>query len=131
MYTVALGLIKVSLIILYLEIFVSRRARIGSYIILAYVIINTLVVVFITVFNCIPILAFWDQDVKGKCMNTNALEYANSASAVIQDAVLIVFPLVCLRSLNMERKRKIAVGFMFAVGALYASTHPPFIPQTN
>ncbi|KAF2678735.1 hypothetical protein K458DRAFT_376105 [Lentithecium fluviatile CBS 122367] len=115
-YTVSLGMTKVSLCIFYLEIFPSRHARMVSYVILTWIVINTLLLFFLTIFNCIPVQAFWDRDVDGKCLDINALAYANSASAIAQDAVLLVFPLACIRRLNMKRYRKFAVGFMFSIG---------------
>lgn len=119
-YTIVLGLIKVSLVIFYLEIFPSQRARIVSYIILAYIVINTLVIFFLTIFNCIPVRAFWNRNVKdAKCMDINALAYANSGSAIVQDVILLIYPLVLIRKLNMKLYRKIAVGLMFSIGTLY------------
>jgi hypothetical protein len=116
---VALGLIKASLCIFYLEIFSTRPARIVSYIILTWIVINTLIIFLLTIFSCNPVPAWWNRDLRGKCLDITALAYANSASAIAQDVVLVVFPLACIRRLNMKRYRKLAVGFMFSIGTLY------------
>jgi len=94
------------------------RIRMVCYGILTWITVNTSVILFLTIFSCIPVQAFWNRDIDGKCLDINALAYANSASAIAQDVVLVVFPLSCVRTLNMKRYRKIAVGFMFCVGTL-------------
>jgi hypothetical protein len=38
--------------------------------------------------------------------------------SIIQDLLIVSLPLPVLWKLNMGRKRKIGVGFMFAVGSL-------------
>jgi hypothetical protein len=103
----------------YLQIFPTPRIRIVCYVIMGWIIVNTLIIFLLTIFSCTPIQAFWNRDVGGKCMDINALAYANSACAIAQDVVLVLFPLCCIRKLNMKRYRKFAVGFMFCVGTLY------------
>jgi hypothetical protein len=53
---------------------------------------------------------------KGKCLNIQAAAYANSGSAIVQDIILLILPLIFIRHLNMKRRRKIAVGLMFCIG---------------
>ena len=118
LYTVALGLIKVSLCMFYLQIFPSPRIRMVCYAILTWIVVNTLVIFLLTIFSCTPVRVFWNQDVEGKCMDISALAYANSASAIAQDVVLVVLPLICIRRLNMKRYRKVAVALMFSIGTL-------------
>jgi hypothetical protein len=115
-YVIVLGLLKVSLIIFYVKIFKTRRFEITAYIVLVMIIINTLVIFFITIFLCSPVESFWNRDIKGKCMDQQGVAYANSASAIAQDLVLLILPLVFIRNLGIKLYRKIAVGFMFAIG---------------
>ncbi|KAH7072137.1 hypothetical protein BKA63DRAFT_577881 [Paraphoma chrysanthemicola] len=115
-YVVVLGLIKVSLVLFYLQIFQTRQFRIAAYAIMAYIMINTLIIFLLTIFACDPVLSFWNRDIKGKCMDIQALAYANSASAILQDVILLVLPLAFIRKLQMKRYRKIAVGVMFSIG---------------
>lgn len=116
-YTVVLGLIKISLLMFYLEIFQSRGFRNTAYSILVFIILNTTVICLLTTFACTPVQSFWNRDLHGKCMNVTALALANSASAIIQDIILLVLPLFFIKDLNMQRNRKIAVAFMFCVGS--------------
>ena len=111
-------MMKASLVMFYIEIFPKRTVRITAYIILGCIIVTSLLSFFLTIFNCRPVNAFWNRDIKGQCININALAFANSALAIAQDIVLLVFPLTCIRQLKMERARKFAVGLMFGIGTL-------------
>lgn len=115
-YVLVLGLIKVSILLFYLEIFQTRRFKISAYIVLAYIIVNSIIIIFLTMFACAPVSSFWDRDIKGKCMDVQALAYANSASAIVQDIILLILPLVFIRNLRVKRFRKIGVAVMFCFG---------------
>ncbi|KAF2635496.1 hypothetical protein P280DRAFT_411393 [Massarina eburnea CBS 473.64] len=115
-YILILGGIKVSLVLLYVEIFPDKRTRMAAYIILAIIVANSFGIYLSSIFICTPIRGYWDLDLHAKCTNMNAIGYAVSGSSIGQDLILLIFPLVRIRTLNMKRKRKIAVGFMFCMG---------------
>jgi len=87
--------------------------------------VNTLIIVFISIFNCWPIYFFWDKELKGTFMDINAVSLANVGSTIAQDWVILLFPLACFRKLNMKRFRKIGIGLMFTFGVGYVLTPPP------
>jgi hypothetical protein len=109
-------MIKISLVLFYLEIFKTRKFQITAYVFLGYLVVNSLVIFFIAIFACSPVSSFWNRDIKGKCIDIQGAAYANSASAIVQDIVLLILPLVFIRNLQMKRYRKIAVGLMFVIG---------------
>lgn len=109
-------MIKTSLVLFYLEIFKTRKFQITAYVFLGYLVVNSLVIFFIAIFACSPVSSFWNRDIKGKCIDIQGAAYANSASAIVQDIILLILPLVFIRNLQMKRYRKIAVGFMFVIG---------------
>ena len=85
---------------------------------LAYIVLSTCIIQCLTIFACIPVQSFWDRNIKGKCLDVGAIGFANSANAILQDLIILVMPMPSLFKLQMKRWRKIAVAFMFAVGAL-------------
>ncbi|KAF1994515.1 hypothetical protein P154DRAFT_585650 [Amniculicola lignicola CBS 123094] len=115
-YVAVLGLLKVALLLFYLQIFPSRGFSITAYVIMSLVIASSSTIFFLTIFACNPVKAFWDRDIKGKCMDINLIAYANSVNAIVQDVVILILPLPWVFKLNMQRWRKIAVTFMFSVG---------------
>jgi hypothetical protein len=102
----------------YLEIFKTRKFQITAYIFLGFMLANTFAIFCVAIFACNPVPSFWNRDIKGTCIDIQAGAYANSASAIIQDVILLILPLVFISNLQMQRSRKIAVGFMFCIGTL-------------
>jgi hypothetical protein len=114
---VALALIKVSLVLFYLEIFNSPGFKMSAYCVLVFITINSLLIFFLTIFICTPVPYFWDRDIEGKCMDLQAVAYASSASAIVQDFILLILPLVFIRNLHLRRRRKIGAALMFSIGS--------------
>ena len=96
-------MIKISLVLFYLEIFKTRKFQITAYVFLGYLVVNSLVIFFIATFACSPVSSFWNRDIEGKCIDIQGAAYANSASAIVQDIVLLILPLVFIRNLQMRR----------------------------
>ncbi|CAI6336801.1 unnamed protein product [Periconia digitata] len=118
-YIAVIGLLKACVILFYLDIFSTAypRFRTAAHTILAYITLNTLILVFLTIFACRPIATFWNRDIKGKCLDIPAIGYAVGVSAIVQDIILLVLPLTVIGSLSMDRLRKISAGFLFSIGA--------------
>jgi hypothetical protein len=117
-YVAILGLVKLSVLVFYLRIFPQTWFRYTVYGALVFVIVSTTIISLLTIFQCKPIAYFWDRDLHGKCININALAYANSAMSIVQDVLIVVLPIPVLSKLHLGRKKKIGVIFMFAVGSL-------------
>ncbi|KAH8590101.1 hypothetical protein B0O99DRAFT_635611 [Bisporella sp. PMI_857] len=116
-YVVTLSATKISVLVLYLRIFPHRSFQFAAYATIAMIAVSTIIIFFMTVFACKPVAFFWNRDIRGgTCLDINKLAYANSAMSIIQDILIVVLPLPPLMKLNMGRKKKIGVGFMFAVG---------------
>ena len=118
-YVVTLASTKISVLLLYLRIFPHQSVRYAAIATIGMIAISTTIIFFMTVFSCHPVTFFWNRDIRGgTCINVNKLAYANSAMSIIQDLLIVALPLPVLAKLNMGRKKKIGVGFMFAVGSL-------------
>ncbi|KZM22705.1 hypothetical protein ST47_g6127 [Ascochyta rabiei] len=115
-YIIILCMIKISLVLFYLEIFKARRFQITAYVFIGFMVANSFAIFCVTILACNPIPSFWNRNIKGKCIDIQAGAYANSASAIIQDIILLILPLAFVKHLQMRRSRKVAVGFMFCIG---------------
>jgi hypothetical protein len=74
----------------------------------------------------------WDKSIpNGRCLNVNTLTYTHAAISIFQDLIILVLPIAELSSLKLERRRKIAVFFVFQVGALYAKPHIPSLASAD
>ncbi|CZT11694.1 uncharacterized protein RCO7_08696 [Rhynchosporium graminicola] len=116
-YVAVLGLVKISILVFYLRVFQLQTSfRIAVWMTIVFVALGTSFISFLTIFQCAPIAFFWDLDLKGKCLNINALAYANSGLSIVQDLVIVLLPIRVVWQLNMEGRKKLSVAFMFALG---------------
>jgi hypothetical protein len=68
--------------------------------------------------NCLPLAKFWDDTVKGFCLDKKALWFSNSAIHIFTDILILVYPMPVLKNLQVPRRQKIALMAVFALGAL-------------
>ncbi|KAH8906271.1 hypothetical protein BR93DRAFT_928871 [Coniochaeta sp. PMI_546] len=118
-YFTQVMLIKLCLLLFYLRIFPSQGVRRLLWGTIAFDILFGIIFLFVTIFQCSPISYFWqnwDGEHEGKCLNINAIAWANAAISIALDLWMLVIPLVQLKSLNLHWKKKIGVGLMFCVG---------------
>jgi hypothetical protein len=117
-YVWNLTITKLSLLVFYVRIFPYSWFRWASFATIALIGVSTTIISFMTIFSCHPVPYFWDRDLRGTCLNVNALAYANSGMSIAQDLIIVLLPIPVLSKLNMGVKKKIGVGLMFAIGSL-------------
>ena len=118
-YVAVLAITKLSILAFYLRIFRHQKPfRTAVYTVGSLVILSTVVISILTIFQCHPIRYFWNRDLKGACLDVNALAYANSAMSIIQDVAIVALPIPVVWGLQMNTKKKVSVGIMFALGGL-------------
>lgn len=73
---------------------------------------------FALIFACDPISMSWDVRVKGTCINRPALYIATAVANIISDLVLFCLPIPIVVRLQVPRRQKIGLFFIFGVGSL-------------
>lgn len=125
LYFAELALTKISILFFYLRLFL------GTTIIYGTIVFNVL---FLAAFDltallqCQPISHYWkkwDGEHEGKCLNNNALIWANAATNIVADLWLLGLPMRQIFQLNLHWKKKLGVALMFGIGALYSPRIPP------
>ena len=121
-YFVEVSLAKLTLLCFYIRIFPSTRVR---HLLLGTVVFNCLFGVafgLVAVFQCTPISYFWvmwdKEHTGGKCIDINAMSWANAAISILLDVWMLAIPLSQLRNLQLGWKKKVGVALMFSVGLL-------------
>ncbi|EAQ89514.1 hypothetical protein CHGG_06133 [Chaetomium globosum CBS 148.51] len=118
LYFAQVMLVKLCMLLFYLRIFPSptvRRLLWGT------VIFNVVSchLLLHRHLQCRPISHFWnnwDGEHEGKCLNSNAIAWANAAISIALDFWMLAIPLAQIKSLNLHWKKKIGVALMFVVG---------------
>lgn len=86
---------------------------------MTFVVASATTFTLVTVFQCTPVRRAWQLDLPGKCINYNAVGWANAGLNIFQDILIVVLPIGELRSLQISSKKKIGLYAMFGVGSLY------------
>jgi hypothetical protein len=118
-YVITISLIKVSILIFYLQVFPTRNFRNQCWTVLAFVVSSSFVFTVTTIFQCHPVSYVWNKNIHGgKCVNFNSVTWANGAVNILQDLLIIVLPISEVRKLQLGQKKKIGLYIMFGLGGL-------------
>ncbi|KAL2062174.1 hypothetical protein VTL71DRAFT_6440 [Oculimacula yallundae] len=119
-YILILGLCKISMLTFYLRIFPSYKFRITCYILLAWVTLYTIVIMLLSLLQCIPISINyfgWGKDGgRDGCLDLNAQAYASASTNITTDVIILLLPIPWLVRLRVSLKKKMHVLFMFSLG---------------
>ncbi|KAI1434886.1 hypothetical protein GGR50DRAFT_361596 [Xylaria sp. CBS 124048] len=123
-YKTSINLTKSSILLLYLRIFGGVKwfrwtcfcllALVGSYCVAAIV---------TTIFQCIPVAAAFDKTIADRtCINNEHFWFANAGFSIATDVVILTIPMPLVYALQIPRVQKIAVIFVFTLGAFVVIT---------
>lgn len=121
LYFGAVVLLKLSLLLFYLRVFPGTRLRQLLWGTVVFNVVYGIVFVFVAIFQCWPIDYYWkkwDGEAGGRCINLNALTWANAAVSIALDIWMISLAMSQVVKLKLHWKKKVGVGLMFIVGTL-------------
>ncbi|KAL9603702.1 MAG: hypothetical protein Q9219_001021 [cf. Caloplaca sp. 3 TL-2023] len=73
--------------------------------------------------QCRPLWALWNPKVKGSCLSRQVVYtagYANYGLDAVTDLICAGIPLCVLHQLQMNRRTKVAIGFLMSLGVITA-----------
>jgi len=117
-YKFTINLTKTSILLLYLRIFSAKSVCRWVYVTLGYVLCYAVASIFATIFQCTPIPRIWNHGLEGDCINLTAFWYANAASNIFSDIVILTLPMPLIGGLQLPRRQKFGLIFVFALGSL-------------
>ncbi|OBT68834.1 hypothetical protein VE03_02214 [Pseudogymnoascus sp. 23342-1-I1] len=122
-YKVLLGCTKSSLLLFYMRIFVGKRFQMMCWACMAVVIAWSVGSTFATIFQCIPVAAFWDKSIKNpKCTDTDIFWVAYASINIITDFLILLLPLWEIRKLQLPLAQKISLMGIFTLGGFVCAT---------
>ncbi|KAK1622227.1 integral membrane protein [Colletotrichum phormii] len=122
-YTLCGSFAKVSLLIFYFRLSPQRWFKRAVWISLAIIAGYSIGIFIALVFACDPIAMSWDVTItEGTCINRPSLYIATAAANIISDLILFALPLPIVVKLQIPRRQKIGLFFIFAVGSLTVVT---------
>jgi hypothetical protein len=72
-------------------------------------------------FMCTPVNYFWNKSIEGHCFNSKWVYFTNAPFNIVTDFVLFGLPLPILWDLQLPRRQKMGLVFLFGIGLVYVS----------
>ncbi|KAK0668448.1 hypothetical protein QBC41DRAFT_121977 [Cercophora samala] len=125
LYVIALCLVKTSLLVFYLRVDPRKWTRYFIYFIMFTVIGLTVATVVICIFECRPPSTYWNVEAQlsgaalAVCMDPAERQKffeANGIINIVQDICIYVLPIPMLWRLQVPRRQKVALLFLFCIG---------------
>ncbi|GKZ94252.1 hypothetical protein AnigIFM59636_007618 [Aspergillus niger] len=110
MYIPALGLSKISLIILYYRLSdMQRKWRITLWGMTAFVVAYMIILECLFLFTCDPVYKAWHPGAEGHCWSRAPIFMAGVVASMFIDLVLLVMPLPIVVRLQMASRKRIGL----------------------
>ncbi|KAG5979689.1 hypothetical protein E4U55_004869 [Claviceps digitariae] len=111
--------VKLALLIIIIRVFgtVHRKTLIGIYFLVGALCIYYGSGLFIKIFVCWPISAYWRGEAS-KCLNQGGIIIADSITSVVSDLAILLLPVPLTWSLQMPRKKRLRVSGMLCAGGI-------------
>lgn len=115
-----MAFIKLSILKMYGEIFISRRFYISLWVVAAFMLSWAIAFSFTAIFQCMPIAYNWDTTIAGGyCINYGAVALIAAALNIVTDFTLLLMPIPLVWRLQTSKQRKWQIILTFAMGSRY------------
>ncbi|KAF6833674.1 hypothetical protein CPLU01_05395 [Colletotrichum plurivorum] len=114
---------KVSILLFFSRIFPARWFQLTVRYFIGFLFLHGLIFLLVIIFQCTPISSIWDRSLADrKCLDVTAIGYAGAVTSIIEDLVILVLPIPELVKLQLNIRKKIALGLMFSLGSFACIT---------
>ncbi|PGH06294.1 hypothetical protein GX51_02491 [Blastomyces parvus] len=118
LYYAGLGFAKSSMVALYVRLASNATHLRYLYAFGTVVFLHGIAATLTTIFICTPISIMWSPTFPVGCIDILRFNYFNAAFHILTDILLAVLPIPILKTLHINRRRKIGLTFCFGVGML-------------
>lgn len=125
-YLAMTATIKLTFLTFYYRIFAPQRTM--RYLIIGgivFVTLSHLILLFLTIFSCMPVSHAWNKFGAGTCwIPPSVLPYLSGALSSATDLYVLFLPIKSLWGLNMKLVSRFRIIGVFMIGILYVHTLP-------
>ncbi|KAK1995315.1 hypothetical protein LX36DRAFT_659770 [Colletotrichum falcatum] len=118
LYNVATTVVKLSILLQYRRIFANDLMQKMTTWGLVFMTAWTIMLCLLLPMMCLPVAAFWDKTVEGRCIDLLASWYTMAAVNIVADFVIFSLPIPVINSLQIPRRQKRMLIFVFGLGFL-------------
>lgn len=110
---------KISILLFFSRIFPAKWFQLTVRYFIMFLLLHGLIFLLVIIFQCTPVSSVWDRSNPNRtCLNVTAIGYAGAVFSIVEDLVILVLPIPELVKLQLNIRKKIALGFMFSLGSL-------------
>ncbi|KAI1383463.1 uncharacterized protein F4822DRAFT_420702 [Hypoxylon trugodes] len=135
LYAASLSLIKISIILMFMRIFFTRRFKIASLTVIIFTVIWMLLAVLINLLICHPIDVNWTFPAgERSCGDLRAAFAAEGIIDIVNHIAILMLPLPMIWKLGMEIRYKVVTVCIFCIGLLtisFGTIHVYMIMHTD
>ncbi|KAF3920952.1 hypothetical protein ABW20_dc0106517 [Dactylellina cionopaga] len=115
-YPIVLCVIKLSILSFYKGISPQRGYQITIWATVGLVIAYTITIIFVYMFECPKPSMSWAVTFPTGCMSLPALYYSSASVNILTDLIILVLPIPILITLQVQRRKRIALIGIFFIG---------------
>ncbi|KAG8359118.1 hypothetical protein FVEN_g3247 [Fusarium venenatum] len=106
-YKLTMNLAKISMLLLYLRIFVHRWFRRCCFTLMGLVTCYMITAVTLSILQCYPISGAWDRSIPPTCIDLERFWLANASFSIATDTLILMLPMhpICTSNLSVAQKR--------------------------
>lgn len=118
-YALSIMFSKLSILFFYIRLSPQSWFRWCTYALISASIAYSLAYVLLNIFPCTPTEATWDYSIKkSTCLDPWTAYWAISILNIVMDVCILALPIPVVVPLQMEKRQKWSLLFLFATGAL-------------
>lgn len=132
LYSWSIFLSKMAVLTFYRHLFQFTSIRIPIIILMVCSGIWITIRTFMTIFHCMPVQAYWDKSIDGKCLSNIGKYYLGTdLTHCLMDFIILGLPLYEVIRLRLAFGQKIAVIGIFSLGSLYVFPFKHSVSMTD
>ncbi|KAL9035102.1 MAG: hypothetical protein Q9214_006742, partial [Letrouitia sp. 1 TL-2023] len=121
-YKFSINLTKLSILLLYLRIFVGRTFKRFACGVMIYVVTYGFASIAATIFQCQPVRRAFDHTIPGHCLDVTAFWYSNASANVLGDLMIFALPWPLIYRLQLPPREKYILCLIFGLGIFVITT---------
>jgi hypothetical protein len=120
LYSLSICFSKLAILAFYWRMFKTSNIRVPILVLAGMSIIWLVVRIFLTIFTCIPVQAFWDKTIKdAKCsVDESGFFFGTVLTHCLMDVAILLLPIIPVTHLRLRSHKKAVVMALFAFGIL-------------
>ncbi|KAJ6045779.1 uncharacterized protein N7446_012643 [Penicillium canescens] len=121
-YCMTVGIIKISILLMYARIFPTRGFRIAAIILGSIVIGWVVAIICVSVFQCTPLAKAWNPTLSGTCINLKGSFIGNAVPNILTDIAILALPVHVVWGLHATVTHRLSVIAVFLLGSFVVFT---------